>query len=359
HDIATSFSFDGQTYTPRNYKGEYHGDVTAIYALAHSLNNATISLGQQVGFGNVAALARSSGIASAKGTPSVSLGTYAASPLDMAGAYTVFANGGVHLTPWLLSGVRNAQGDVVADYTPDGKQVMSPKAAYLTQNLLEGVMNFGYGVAVRKLGFTAPAAGKTGTDNDAWFAAYTSNLICIIWVGNDDYSDIKLQGAQAAAPIWAAFMNRAIRLPQYSDMKAFSPVPDGIQLVRIDRASNLPADESCPGDSYPAAFLTGTVPQSTCSHMGIDAQTLGTQLFGDGTNTGAPLVTPGIAGQAAPRPGQPASVPQPRPGEPAQPQNGEPNATQPDEHKHRNVFQKMLGIGKPKQPADEEQQPPK
>ncbi len=360
HDVQTTFSFDGQTYSPGNFMHEYHGDVPAIYALAHSLNNATISLGQQVGFGNVAALGRASGVTTAKGTPAVSLGTYGASPLEMAGAYTVFANNGVHLTPWLLSSVRNTQGDVVADYTPDAKQVMNPKAAYLTQNLLEGVMNFGYGVAVRKLGFTAPAAGKTGTDNDAWFAAYTSNLICIVWIGNDDYADIKLQGAVAAAPIWAEFMKRAIKLPQYSDMKAFTPVPDGIQMVRIDRASNLPADDSCPGDGYNAAFLVGTVPQSTCSHMGIDAQTLGNQLFGEGTNTSAPMVTPGSP-TASPtnRSGQPAFPQTPRPPSPYQPQSLDPNQPATDDHKHRNAFQKMFGLGKPKQPdADDNTQPP-
>ncbi len=305
HDVPTTFSFDGGTYSPGNYQNEYHGDVTAIYALAHSLNNATISLGEQVGFGNVAALGRASGVAAAKGTPAVSLGAYDATPLDMAGAYTVFANGGVHLTPWLLSSVRNTSGDVVADYTPDAKQVMDPRAAYLTQNLLEGVMNFGYGVAVRKLGFTAPAAGKTGTSHDAWFAAYTSNLICIIWVGNDDYTDVKLSGALAAAPIWAGFMNRAIHLPQYSDMKAFLPPPDGIQMVPIDRASNLPADGTCSGNTFQAAFLPGTVPQSTCSHMGVDAQTLGNQLYGgsapeDSIPPPAPPAAPSNAGLARP-----------------------------------------------------------
>ncbi len=351
HDVQTTFTFDGRTYSPGNYKGDYKGDVPAIYALAHSLNNATISLGEQVGFGQVAALARASGIVSAKGTPAVSLGTYGASPLDMAGAYTVFANGGVHLSPWLLSGVRNANGDVVADYTPEAKQVMDPKAAYLTQNLLEGVMNFGYGIAVRKLGFTAPAAGKTGTDNDAWFAAYTSNLICIIWIGNDDYTDIKLQGAVAAAPIWAAFMNRAIRLPQYSDMKPFMPPPDGIQLVRIDRVSNLPADESCPSDTYSAAFLMGTVPQSTCSHMGMDVQTLGNQLFGPGAGDGT-AVSPSPQTGPQPLPLQPQ---QPRP--PQQPVDGNQPAA---EQKHRNVLQKMFGLGKKKDGADDGQdQPPK
>ena len=304
HDVPTTFTFDGQSYSPGNYMNEYHGDVTAIYALAHSLNNATISLGEQVGFSNVAALGRASGVAAAKGTPSVSLGAYDATPLDMAGAYTVFANGGVHLTPWLLSSVRNTNGDVVADYTPEAKQVMDPKAAYLTQSLLQGVMNFGYGTAVRKLGFTAPAAGKTGTSHDAWFAAYTSNLICIVWVGNDDYTDVKLSGAIAAAPIWAEFMNRAIRLPQYSDMKAFQPSPDGVQVLRVDRASNLPADDSCRSDTYEAAFLTGTVPQATCTHMGMDAQTLGNQLYGSDVGGGGGAV--------------PVPPPQPRPLQPPQ-----------------------------------------
>ena len=346
HDVPTTFTFNGQNYNPRDYKGEYHGDVTAIYALAHSLNNATISLGEQVGFGNVAALGRASGITSAKGTPSVALGAYEATPLDMAGAYTVFANGGVHLTPWLLSGVRNANGDVVADYTPEAKQVLDAKAAYLTQNLLEGVMNFGYGIAVRKMGFRAPAAGKTGTSHDAWFAAYTSNLICVVWVGNDDYSDVNLSGAVAAAPIWAEFMNRAIRLPQYSDMKDFQQPPDGVQLVRVDRTSNLPADESCPSDTYQAAFLVGTMPQSTCSHMAMDGRTLGNQLFGPGSTDGT-AVQQGVPGQAAP-PGQPLS--------PAQPQtiNQAVPATEP---KHRNAIQKLFGLGKGKKQQDAAPQP--
>ena len=356
HDVPTTFNFDGQSYSPGNYKGDYKGDVPAIYALAHSLNNATISLGEQVGFGNVAALGRASGITAAKGTPSVSLGAYDASPLDMAGAYTVFANGGVHLTPWLLSSVRNTNGDVVADYTPEAKQVMDPKAAYLTQNLLEGVMNFGYGVAVRKLGFTGPAAGKTGTSHDAWFAAYTSNLICIVWVGNDDYTDVKLQGAIAAAPIWAEFMNRAIRLPQYSDMKPFLPPPDGIQVIGVDRASNLPADDSCRSDTYSAAFLAGTVPQATCTHMGMDVQTLGNQLYGSGMGDGT-----GTVAVPSPMPPRALGAQQPRapgaqpPRAPAQQQPQDFNMNQPPaEPKHRNAFEKALGLGKTQAPPEDE-----
>ncbi len=204
----------------------------------------------------------------------------------MAGAYTVFANGGVHLNPWMLASVRNANGDIVSDFAPEAKQVMDPRAAYLTQSLLEGVMNFGTASAVRGRGFSAPAAGKTGTSHDAWFAGYTSNLICIIWVGNDDYTDIKLQGVQAAAPIWAEFMNRAIKLPQYSDMKSFT-APDGVTTVRLDRTTNLLADASCPND-YTAAFLDGTAPQNTCSQMHENPQSFIQKILGIGDTSSPP-----------------------------------------------------------------------
>ncbi len=139
-------------------------------------------------------------------------------------------------------------------------------------------MSYGTAAAVRAHGFAAPGAGKTGTSHDVWFAGYTSNLLCIIWVGNDDYTDVstglthKVQGADTAAPIWAEFMNRAIKLPQYSDMKAL-PMAEGVQEVEVDKTTWLPADDSCPEDYY-LAFLDGTVPGSTCSQMGSSAAEL-------------------------------------------------------------------------------------
>ena len=191
NDDPHTFMFDGKPYDPGNFeKGEYPGMVTAAQAIAHSLNIATIDLAEQIGYENVAALARTAGIVNARGTPSVAIGTYNATPIDMAGAYTVFANNGVHLKPWMLASVRNANGDIVADFAPEAHQVLDPRAAYLTQSLLEFTANYGTASAVRAHGFTAPAAGKTGTEHDAWFAGYSSNLLCIIWVGNDDYTDI-------------------------------------------------------------------------------------------------------------------------------------------------------------------------
>jgi penicillin-binding protein 1B len=315
NDDPQDFGSGGRSYTPGNFEqGEYPGMVPASTAIEHSLNIATIALAQMVGYDNVAALARSAGIVNAKGTPSVAIGTYSATPLDMAGAYTVFSNNGAHLKPWVLASVRNPNGDIVADFAPEAKQVLDPRVAYLTQSLMEGVMTYGTGSAARAHGFTAPAAGKTGTSHDAWFAGYSSNLLCVIWVGNDDYTNVNIEGAKAAAPIWAEFMNRAMRIPQYSDMKPLGPMPDGVQVLRVDRASNLPADDTCSSDSRSMAFLIGTAPQGTCSQMGEDAQSLANKLFNpqsDGTN---PDGTP----------------------------------------KKRNFLQKLFGVGKGKQ---DEQQP--
>ena len=182
NDDPQTFYWSGQPYSPGNFeKDEYPGMVTAADALAHSLNIATIALAEKVGYENVAALGRAAGITSARGTPSVAIGTYNATPIDMAGAYTVFANNGVRLTPWSLASVRNTSGDIVADFAPVASQVLDTRTAYLTQSLLEGVIARGTAAGVRAKGFKAPAAGKTGTSHDAWFAGYTSNLICIIW----------------------------------------------------------------------------------------------------------------------------------------------------------------------------------
>ena len=286
-DDPQDFGTNGQSYVPGNFvKGEFPGMVTAADALAHSLNIATIALARTVGYENVAALARSAGIVSARATPSVAIGTYGATPIDLAGAYTVFANGGVHLKPWMLASVRNPAGDIVADFTPQASQVLDPRMAYLTQSLMQGVVDRGTAAVVRKLGFTAPAAGKTGTEHDSWFAGYTSNLICIVWIGNDDYTDVKLQGALAAAPIWAEFMKRAVLLPQYSDFHEFTK-PDGVTNVRIDKVSNLPADSNCPND-YTAAFLDGTIPPGTCSRMSDSGQSIVEQMLNGGASSYEP-----------------------------------------------------------------------
>ena len=158
-----------------------------------------ISLAQMVGYNNVAALARDAGIKSARGTPSVAMGAYDATPLDMAGAYTVFANGGVKIDPWLLASIRSASGDVLNDYPPDSKPILDPRVAYLTLALMENVINAGTAPAFAPGASLRLQPAKPAPRNDAWFAGFTSNLLCVVWIGNDDYTDLKLEGGKAAA----------------------------------------------------------------------------------------------------------------------------------------------------------------
>jgi penicillin-binding protein 1B len=319
-DAPSSFAYGDQIYEPRNYKEEYKGDVTLRYALAMSLNNATVKVAEEVGYDKVADLARSAGINSVKATPAMALGSYDASPLDMSGAYTSFANNGIHLSPILLRSVRNNKGDVVANYTTDQRQVLDPRIAYVMTNMLAGVINNGLGyTAVRLRGFTAPAAGKTGTSHDGWFAGYTSNLLCIVWVGYDDYSDIRLTGAQTAGPIWTEFMKKASALSQYSNMSDFAQ-PSGVVDVQLDKITNRLATPNCT-DDYTSAFVAGTEPRDTC-----DAQAgmkgFFSKLFGGGDK---PVTPPPAQAEAA---------------------NGQDPSSQQDPKKKKGFFGKIAGIFK-------------
>ncbi|MGA9717319.1 MAG: transglycosylase domain-containing protein [Acidobacteriaceae bacterium] len=350
---VTLLNSDPQTfeggYAPRNYGHHGTGEVTARFALQWSMNNATVELAQMVGYDNVAALARDAGIVEAKGTPAIALGAYDATPIQMAGAYTTFANNGTRILPWEIASVRSANGDPLTDHQPDEKPILDPRVAYLTTNMMQNVMNAGTAAGVRSRGFQAPAAGKTGTSRDAWFAGYTSNLICIIWVGNDDYSDIKFEGAQLAAPIWAEFMKHAIQLPQYSDTRDF-PIPQGVNLVKLDKNTNLLADATCPEDYY-AAFLDGTAPTNTCSHPNGDQRNLFQKIFGLGGGSQQPL----------PPSNAPTVLP---PGQPQQPANAAQNAQNADQQekpkKKRGFFSRLFGGGKKddQQQQDQQQQNP-
>lgn len=261
-DEPSTFSYGDQIYEPRNYEEKYFGEVPARYALALSLNNATVKLAEEVGYDKVANLARAAGIASVKPTPAMALGSYDASPLDMAAAYTVFANDGVRISPTMVSSVRAPNGDVVLDFQPDKRQVLDPRVSYVMTTMMEGVLNYGTAYTVRARGFEAPAAGKTGSSHDGWFAGYTNNLLCIVWVGFDDYSDLHLTGSATAAPIWADFMKQAIKIPEFSDVKPFAQ-PSGVVDVQLDKNTNLLATPACP-DDYTVAFIVGTEPTQAC-----------------------------------------------------------------------------------------------
>ena len=271
-DQPTTFWYDGKPYEPSNFKHEFHGTVTVRQALAKSMNVATVKLAEMVGYDNVVEMARRAGLNySIHPTPAVALGAYEVTPLEMAGAYTVFANEGVFVKPSYLAMVRAQNGKPIYVHKMERKRALDPRVAYLMTNLMEEVMRSGTAAGTRARGFTVPAAGKTGTSHDGWFAGYTSDLLCIVWVGFDDNKELDLEGAHSALPIWTEFMKRALQYRSYRNALPFQ-APDGIVTVQIDPASGMPATPSCP---YTRAevYIAGTQPVGSCPLHGGHAVT--------------------------------------------------------------------------------------
>jgi penicillin-binding protein 1B len=285
-DQPTTFQFGGEQYSPGNFDQNFMGTVTLRQALAHSLNVATVSLAQQVGYGKVAALARQAGLKNVQPTPSMALGAYDCSPLAIAGAYTVFANGGTYVQPTLLAEVESRAGQVLYRHSLETRRVLDARVNYLLVNLMEEVLRSGTGAGVHALGFNVPAAGKTGTSHDGWFAGFTSRLLCVVWVGFDDYRDLGLEGAKSAMPVWAEFMKRALAFSEYRDVREFS-VPAGVVSEQICTDSLEPATSDCPS-AYTEFFVDGTEPTEVTRPAAAAAESPATNRVSAGNTSVVP-----------------------------------------------------------------------
>jgi penicillin-binding protein 1B len=312
-DEPTVFEFDGREYEPGNFGAKFYGTVTMRTALAKSLNIPTVKVAEQVGYGHVAALAKSAGLSNQAGTPAVALGSYEATPLDMAGAYTIFPTGGYYLKPSLIRAVFDSAGKPIFENKVTRKEVLDPRVAYVLVNMMEEVLRSGTGAGVRARGFRLPAAGKTGTSRDGWFAGFTSKLICVVWVGFDDGADLKLEGAKAALPIWTEFMKRAHEVTEYRNPAPFAP-PEGVTLVA-----------AC-GGGAPEAFVSGTEPASPCGRETLAAS------WEEAEPSAEPAAT-ASARVRRPPPEQSIALPA-----------GEPEEEQP--RKKRNLWDRIRGIFK-------------
>ena len=270
-DEPTTFQFANQSYAPGNFHQQFMGVVTLRRALSLSLNVATVKLAQMVGYQHVVDMARRCGMPdNLRPTPAVALGAYEATPLDVAGAYTVFANRGDYVKPALVLMVRSRKGEVLYRYQPRPRHALDPRVSYLVVNLLEEVMRSGTGAGARAHGFRLPAAGKTGTSHDGWFAGFSSELLCVVWVGFDDNRELGLEGSKAALPIWADFMKRAHALHQYRDAASFA-APDGIVSARICEESGELASPLCPA-THSELFIDGSQPVVECRTHGFPEQ---------------------------------------------------------------------------------------
>ena len=341
-DEPTTFVFEGNEYAPDNFGEKFYGTVTLREALTHSLNVATVRVAEMVGYQRVVDVVRQAGLdPHIQPTPAMALGAYEMTPLDVAAAYTIFAADGVRAEPMFIRGVKDATGEWIERSKPHTSEAVDPRAAYIVTNILQDVINHGTGYPVRQRGFTAPAAGKTGTSHDGWFAGFTSNLICVVWVGFDDNRELGLAGGNSAAPIWAEFMKRAIALPDYAEVHDFAP-PEGVSLVAIDPDTLERATPLCPVTRN-EAFLAGSEPTQYCErHGGLEA------ALAAGAGSAAPGPLAEDEGSARPAT-QPPSAPSERAKPATQhlqktPPGQKSNAQQPAPPKKKSLWDKFLGI---------------
>jgi penicillin-binding protein 1B len=292
-DEPHTFLFGGKPYEPVDYHhSNWLGNITVREAFAKSLNVPAVEIAEQAGYGNVADLAHKAGLNDIQPTPAEALGAYNVTPLELAGAYTIFANDGVMVQPRMISSIVDQSGNDLWESEPQTKKILDPRVNFVLVNLMQEVLRSGTGASVRARGFTLPAAAKTGTSHDAWFAGFTTKLLCIVWVGLDDYQDIKLDGATAALPIWTEFMKRAHKHRAYRDVTDF-PVPDGVVSAQIDADTGQLATSACPRvvTDY---YLLGTQPVQFCMlHQGGSTEIAGWESSPlPSTQTPVPTVMP-------------------------------------------------------------------
>ncbi|MBZ5542457.1 MAG: PBP1A family penicillin-binding protein [Acidobacteriia bacterium] len=339
-DEPTTFQFADQPYEPENYKKEYYGPVTVRQALTLSLNVATVRLAEMVGYDKVRALAIAAGVnKDLLATPALALGAYVATPLEIAGAYTVFANHGQYEAPSFILAVKDASGRVLWRSPEETRPVLDPRISYLMVSLMQSVINNGTGAGVRSRGFTLPAAGKTGTSHDGWFAGFTSDLLAVVWVGYDDDRELKLSGASSALPVWTEFMKHAAEIPEYRDPPPFS-APEGVVTATLDARTNLVADASAT-ETRDEVFVAGTEPSPTGSR---ETGTFGilSRIFRPGKAVTVPVVA------SAPTLPLPPGAPPASLGGQTSPAEQVPQPPPPPQKKPGGVIRKFLSIFKGK-----------
>ncbi|HYN40997.1 MAG TPA: PBP1A family penicillin-binding protein [Thermoanaerobaculia bacterium] len=262
-----------ETWSPRNYDGQFRGPVTVRYALEHSLNIPTVRLavwetgGGKTLLTDIIAAARKAGISSPmKAYPSLALGAFECTPMEIAAAYSVFANGGILVRPNSLLGLVGPEGRRIDRKDVPLQRAADPAAVAVLDSILQGVVNRGTGASARGRGAQGIFAGKTGTTNDgrdAWFIGFSPRLLVAVWVGFDDNRGLNLSGSTAAVPIYADF---ARRLPSHFFQEPFPDVP-GVVTASVDPTTGMLVTEDCP-TSVNEQFLAGTEPAERCTVHG-------------------------------------------------------------------------------------------
>ncbi len=250
-------------YSPHNYDGKFEGPITLRHAIEESRNIPAVKVMDQLGPKQVIDYARRFGFEDPMGPYlSLALGSADATLTEVVAAYSVFPNQGVLMKPYDILKVTDREGNLLEENRPQPKDAIRADTAFIMTNLLRGVVLRGTAAAAASLNW--PLAGKTGTTNDftdAWFTGFDPNITVGVWVGYDDKKPLgpAETGAQAALPIWTAFMKAYIE--KYGDREnppAFEP-PGNIVFVSVDKASGTPVPPEAPG-AITEAFISGTQP---------------------------------------------------------------------------------------------------
>ncbi|MGH9366448.1 MAG: PBP1A family penicillin-binding protein [Thermoanaerobaculia bacterium] len=260
---------EDQIWTPRNYDGEFRGPVSVRRAVELSINIPTVRAALGAGLPRVVGAARAAGIGSRlRAYPSVALGAFEISPLEIAAAYAVLANGGVRVRPSAIVGVMTGDGTVLDRKETPMEPALPADAVFLVNSLLRGAVDRGTAAGARAGGIRGVLAGKTGTTNDgrdAWFAGFSPRFLAAVWVGFDDNRAVHLSGSQAAVPIFADF-SKALAAHYF---ETSFPVPSDVVTAEIDPESGLLATEACPV-RMTEVFIAGTAPSQECAlHRGF------------------------------------------------------------------------------------------
>jgi penicillin-binding protein 1A len=260
----------GEVWEPKNFEGEFEGDVTLRQAIVRSKNVPTVRLAAAVGVPDVIRLARRAGIRnSIPAVPSAAIGTGNVTPLDITAAYTAFAGMGESTRPRTVTAVEDADGNVIWTSSVESLRVLEPPVAYLLTNLLSQAVNEGTGVGVRRAGYTGPAAGKTGTTQDGadvWFVGYTPDIVGTVWMGFDSPKPILADatGGRLAAPVWGRIMRRTTRNRAPTGEWV---APSEIHRASVDPSTGLVLEDGCRPEHGRAArelFISGNEPASAC-----------------------------------------------------------------------------------------------
>ena len=257
-DEKKTFNFNQDTYSPGNF-GDFfsNDDITLRDALVKSKNVITVDVAMQVNVGKVMNLAQKAGLPKVeKAYPSMALGTAEATPLEVATGYTMFANLGDRVLPMPITKVAAGDGRTITAPTPDRKNVVRPDVAYIMDDIMKDVINRGTAAQAQGWGFKnvdgkTGFAGKTGTSRDGWFAGFTPELVCVVYVGFDNGDDLGMKGSDSAMPVWADFMKEALRI--HPEWNGDWSMPANLKKAEIDiRNGGLIREIDAIGGSTPA-----------------------------------------------------------------------------------------------------------